>query len=113
MIFENGYGKWKNIKKKVSAMGSEGLNFANTILTRIISEKYFDETNSASGQKNIMSFLCVCDKMRRVTRGESQGQGEDEEEAGGMLQMLQIYVGDTQNGKHLEVWRNNRHRFIF
>ena len=51
--------------------------------------------------------------MRRVTRGKSQGQGEDEEEAGGMLQMLQIYVGDTQNGKHLEVWRNNRHRFIF
>ena len=53
-----------------------------------------------------MASPCVCDKMRRVTRGKSQGQGEDEEEAGGMLQMLQIYVGDTQNGKHLEVWRN-------
>ena len=59
-----------------------------------------------------MASPWVRDKMRRVTRGESQGQGEDEEEAGGMLQMLQIYVGDTQNGKHLEVWRNNRHRFI-
>ena len=37
--------------------------------------------------------------MRRVTRGKSQGQGEDEEEAGGMLQMLQIYVGEKQSGK--------------
>ena len=43
-----------------------------------------------------MATPCVCDKMRRVTRGKSQGQGEDEEEAGGMLQMLQIYVGDTK-----------------
>ena len=64
-------------------------------------------------EENIMASPCVRDKMRRVTRGESQGQGEDEEEAGGMLQMLQIYVGDTQNGKHLKVWRNNRHRFVF
>ena len=94
-------------------MGGNRLNFINTICTGTISLKYLDETYSASRQKNVLSFPWVRDKMRRVTRGESQGQGEDEEEAGGMLQMLQIYVGDTQNGKHLEVWRNNRLRFIF
>ena len=43
-----------------------------------------------------MASPCVRDKMRRVTRGESQGQGEDEEEAGGMLQMLHTKYKNTK-----------------
>ena len=77
-------------------MGGKRLNFVNTICTGTIRLKYLDETYSAQRKKHNGNFMCVCDKMRRVTRGKSQGQGEDEEEAGGMLQMLQIYVGDTK-----------------
>ena len=80
-------------------MGGKRRNFPNTICTGMIGLKYLDETYSARRKKHNGIFMCVCDKMRRVTRGKSQGQGEDEEEAGGMLQMLQIYVGETQSGK--------------